>query len=90
LVAPDEVMLPLCKLQGLRDLFVHLSANRNLRGNVVEELCLERLAMGEGYHPTEEELQVEGSDRFLYLLQFVVHPPSLHFNFSFFSPPPPI
>ena len=59
LVARDRVMLPLCKLQGLRDLCVYLSEDRNLRDHAAEELRLERLAMGERYHPTREELELE-------------------------------
>jgi hypothetical protein len=58
-VSRDKILFPLQKLQatGLRDLFVHLSKDRNLREHAAEELRLERLAMGEGYHPTKEELE---------------------------------
>ncbi|KAN0074798.1 hypothetical protein V8E54_007409 [Elaphomyces granulatus] len=54
----NKVLLPLQRLwaAGLRDLFVHLSRDRTLREHAAEELRLERLAMGEGYHPTKEEL----------------------------------
>ncbi|KAN0078563.1 hypothetical protein V8E54_005076 [Elaphomyces granulatus] len=58
-VSRDKLLFSLQKLQatGLRDLFVHLSKDRNLRKHAAEELRLERLAMGEGYHPTKEELE---------------------------------
>ena len=58
-VSRDKILFSLQKLQatGLRDLFVHLSKDRNLRKHAAEELRLERLAMGEGYHPTKEELE---------------------------------
>jgi hypothetical protein len=58
-VSCDEILFPLQKLQatGLRDLFVHLSKDRYLREHAAEELRLERLAMGEGYHPINEELE---------------------------------
>lgn len=48
-VTRDEVMLPVRKLRGLRDLFVCLS-ERNIRLYAAEELRLERLAKGEGHH----------------------------------------
>jgi hypothetical protein len=41
-VSCDEVVLPLRKLQGLQDISVHLSENRNL----AEEFRLEYLALG--------------------------------------------
>ena len=55
----NKVLLPLQRLRaaGLRNLFVHLSRDRTLREHAAEELRLERLAMGEGYHPTKEELE---------------------------------
>jgi hypothetical protein len=58
-VSRDKLLFSLQKLQatGLRDLFVHLSKDRNFREHAAEELRLERLAMGEGYHPTKEELE---------------------------------
>jgi hypothetical protein len=56
-VSRDEILIPLQKLQGLRDLFVHLSKDQSLREHAAEELRLERLAMGDGYHPTKEELE---------------------------------
>ena len=58
-VSCDQILFPLQKLQatGLRDLFVHLSKDRNFREHAAEELRLERLAMGEGYHPINEELE---------------------------------
>jgi hypothetical protein len=56
-IARDDVMLSLSKLQGLRDVFVHLSRDRNVEGHAAEERRLERLAMGKKYHLTEEELK---------------------------------
>ncbi|KAN0074800.1 hypothetical protein V8E54_007411 [Elaphomyces granulatus] len=62
-LSPDEVVHPLRELHErgfrLRDIFVHLSTDRNHRGHaiVAEELRLKRLAMGEEYHPTKEELE---------------------------------
>jgi hypothetical protein len=54
---PDEAILPLRKLQGLRDLFVRMPGNLGDKARATEELRLERLAMGEGYHPTQEEVE---------------------------------
>ncbi|KAN0074799.1 hypothetical protein V8E54_007410 [Elaphomyces granulatus] len=62
-VSLDEVMRPLHELRErdlrFRDIFVHLSTDRNNMEHaiVAEELRLERLAMGEGYHPTKDELE---------------------------------
>jgi hypothetical protein len=55
----NKVLLPLQRLRaaGLRNLFIHLSRDRTLREHAAEELRLERLAMGEGYHSTKEELE---------------------------------
>ncbi|KAN0074092.1 hypothetical protein V8E54_008029 [Elaphomyces granulatus] len=60
----DEVMVPLQKLKGLRDLFVHLFNSQRIRVRAVEELRLERLVMGEGYHPTKEELEARDAEMF--------------------------
>jgi hypothetical protein len=65
-VARDNVMLPLCQLKGLRDLCVHLSEGRNFRFHAAEKLRLERLAMGEGYHPTEEEPEAREAEMILF------------------------
>jgi hypothetical protein len=62
-VACDEVVHPVRALRGIRDFFVHLSWDRNLREYAAEELRLERLAMGEGHHPTEEELKAREAER---------------------------
>ena len=43
---PDEVMLPVQKLQGLRALFVRLPGHLNSQVRAAEELRLQRLAMG--------------------------------------------
>jgi hypothetical protein len=59
LVASDKVMLPLRKLQGLSDLRVH---HRYLTHQAARELRLERLAMGEGYHPTEGEIEAKEAE----------------------------
>ena len=56
LVTRDEVMLPVRRLQGLRDLFVQLSLDRAKER--AEELRLERLVMGSGFkHRTKPHPQ---------------------------------
>jgi hypothetical protein len=55
-LARDKVMHPLCKLKDLQYLRVHISQDRRNPRHAAEELRLERLAMGEGYHPTGEGL----------------------------------
>ncbi|KAN0069096.1 hypothetical protein V8E54_012725 [Elaphomyces granulatus] len=58
-VTSDKVMLPLRKLQGLSDLRVH---DRYITHQAAQELRLERLALGEGYHPTEEEIEAKEAE----------------------------
>ena len=64
LVTRDEVMPPVRRLQGLRDLFVQLSPDHR-EECVAEGLRLERLAMGSGFkHRTKPRPQSESRCRF--------------------------
>ena len=68
LVTRDEVMLPVRRLQGLRDLFVQLSSDhdeeRTKERAETEELRLERLVMGSGFkHRTKPRPQSESECR---------------------------
>ena len=56
-ISRDAMMHPLHKLQGIQNLFAHLSSDRNVRDYAAQELRLGRLAMGKGYHPTGKELE---------------------------------
>jgi hypothetical protein len=53
----DEVMDPVKKLKGLGGLFVRLPRDLDTGTRTAEERRLERLAMGERYNPSEEELK---------------------------------
>ena len=55
-ISHNTMMHPLYKLQGIQNLFAHLSSDRNVRESA-QELRLGRLAMGEGYHPTGKGLE---------------------------------
>ena len=59
----DEVMDPVKKLKGLGGLVVRLSRDLDAKVRAAEELRLERLAMGDRYRPTVEELKAWEDER---------------------------